>query len=415
MDERRRARVGWYFYDFANSAFSTTVITVFLGPHLTAVTRAAADADGFVHPLGLALHAGSFFPYVVSLSVALQALTLPPLGAIADYAHRKKEMLGIFAYLGAFATMALYFVRAPAYLLGGALCVVANLSFGASVVFYNALLADVAAPDERDAVSSRGWALGYLGGGLLLAMNFGLLFNAAAFGLTGEQATRICMASAGLWWALFTLVPMLMLRSRERATPLPSHARYLTAGFKQLALTVRALRAQPRTLLFLVAYLVYNDGIQTVVTLSSQFGHEELGLSMSTIAAVMLMVQFVALLGWTGSLVYAYALLRTRNEFVALAVVIALVLGGSQALSRSLFSLMIPRGHEARYFSLYEVSDRGTSWLGPLVFGLALQFSGSYRVALLSLVAFFAAGLLLLARVDVRRATAEAAKAANVP
>jgi UMF1 family MFS transporter len=438
VDDRRRARVGWYFYDFANSAFSTTVITVFLGPHLTAVTRAAADAEGFVHPLGLSLHAGSFFPYVVSLSVALQALVLPSLGAMADHSRRKKQMLGVFAYLGACTTMALYFVRAPDYVLGGVLCVIANLSFGASVVFYNALLADVAAPDERDAVSSRGWALGYLGGGLLLAMNFGLVSRAPALGLTGDQATRISLASAGLWWALFTLVPMLTLRSTEPATPLPPHARSLTAGFTQLALTVRSLRKQPRTLLFLVAYLLYNDGIQTVVTLSSQFGHEELGLSMATLAGVILMVQFVALLGslafeqvarvsgakgaiiiallgWTGALVYVYALLRTPGEFVGLAVVIALVLGGSQALSRSLYSLMIPHGYEARYFSLYEVSDRGTSWLGPLVFGLSLQFSGSYRVALLSLVVFFAAGLLLLARVDVRRAIAEATNPANVP
>lgn len=427
----RRERVGWYFYDWANSAFPTTVVTVFLGPYLTTVARAAADPSGFVHPLGVPVHAGSFFAYTVSLSVALQVLLLPLVGAFADYSGRKKLLLATFAYAGAAATMGLYFLQGTNYLAGGALFVVANLSFGASVVVYNAFLPEIASPGERDAVSSTGWAVGYLGGGLLLALNLFLVFRATSLGLTVEQAVRISLASAGVWWGVFTLVPLLSLRTRQVARTLPAGARSLTVGFVQLRETFGKARLYPQTLLFLLAYLLYNDGIQTVIALSSQFGQEEIGLSIATLTSVILLVQFVAFLGslgfnyvaaaigtkravlaslvvWTGTLVYAYGFLRTTEQFFALGVAIALVLGGSQALSRSLYSLMIPRGQEAEYFSLYEVSERGTSWLGPLLFGVALQFTGSYRVAIVSLVVFFIAGIALLARVDVRAAALEA-------
>lgn len=427
----RRERVGWYFYDWANSAFPTTVVTVFLGPWLTTVTKAAADGGGFVYPLGIKVHAGSFFPYVVSLSVLAQVLLLPVLGAIADYSHRKKEMLGLFAYLGAGATFALYSVHGTSYLPGGVLFLAANVSFGASVVFYNAFLPDLASPDRRDAVSSYGWALGYLGGGLLLSLNLALFSQAAALGLSVGHAVRINLASAGAWWALFTLIPLLTLRNRQPARQLRPGDHYLTVGFRQLRRTLSRVRLYPQTVLFLAAYLLYNDGIQTVIALASQFGQEELGLPISTLTSVILMVQFVAFFGalafnrvaevlgtkraimvslviWTGTVTYAYGWLRTGGQFFALGAAIAIVLGGSQALSRALYSLMIPKGQEAEYFSLYEVSERGTSWLGPLLFGLALQFTGSYRIAILSLSIFFLLGLVLLAFVNVREAVLEA-------
>lgn len=427
----RRERVGWYFYDWANSAFSTTVVTVFMGPYLTTITKAAADASGFIYPLGIKVYAGSFFPYVVSLSVVFQVTVLPIVGAIADYSHRKKRMLALFAYVGAFATMGLYTLEGANYLLGGVLFLVANVSFGASVVLYNAFLPEIASPEERDSVSSMGWALGYLGGGLLLALNLTLFSRAHALGLTAGQAVRVSLASAGAWWAIFTTIPLAALRQRQPIKSLRPGEGYLTTGFKQLRHTLSKVRDYPQTLLFLLAFLLYNDGIQAVITLSSQFGQEELGLPISTLTTVILMVQFVAFFGaiifnyvagaagakraimmslliWTGTLVYAYGFLRTALDFYILGAVIAIVLGGSQALSRSVYSLMIPKGQEAEYFSLYEVSERGTSWLGPLLFGLALQFTGSYRVAILSLVIFFLLGLVLLAGVNIRHAVIEA-------
>ncbi len=170
-DSDRRERLAWYFYDWANSAFPTTVVTVFLGPYLTTIAKAAADAEGYVRPLGIPIAAGAFYPYIVALSVGLQVLFLPVLGAIADYSHLKKQLLGGFAYLGALATAAMFFLEGTNYLLGGALFLLANLSFGAAVINYNAFLPEISSPEERDAVSSNGWALGYLGGGLLLALN----------------------------------------------------------------------------------------------------------------------------------------------------------------------------------------------------------------------------------------------------
>jgi UMF1 family MFS transporter len=431
----RREQVGWYFYDWASSAFSTTVVTVFLGPYLTAVTQNAADADGYVQPFGIPVLAGAFFPYMVSLSVGLQVVFLPMLGAIADYTNLKRQLLAFFAYLGAFATMALFFVQGNNYLLGGLLFLVANVALGASIVFYNAFLPEIASPEDRDRVSSQGWGLGYLGGGLLLLLN--LLFvqmGAPALGMSTATAARICLASAGVWWAVFTLIPLTRLRERQPRKRLPSGARYLSIGFQQLWHTLRQLRRLPHTLLFLAAYLLYNDGIQTVIALAAQFAAQELQMAQASLVQVILLVQFVAFFGalgfgyvarwlgakraillslviWLGVIVYTYALLRTEGQFFLLAAVIALVLGGSQALSRSLFSQMIPRGQEAEYFSLYEVSERGTSWLGPLIFGLSLQQTGSYRLSILSVAIFIGAGLLLLPLVNVRRAVRDAGRA----
>jgi MFS transporter, UMF1 family len=434
--ERRREQRGWYVYDWANSAFTTTVVTVFLGPFLTSVTEEAAGEDGFVNPLGIPVRAESFFPYVVSLSVLLQVLVLPLTGAIADRSRHKKELLAGCAFLGSLSTAGLYGVQGANYLLGGVLFLIANLAFGASIVVYNSFLPEISTPDERDAVSSRGWALGYLGGGLLLLMNLVLFTFHESLGLSEGHAVRISLLSAGLWWAGFTLVPLRALRRRD-----PVHVEVargsgvLGAGFRQLAHTLRGARAYPQTLLFLAAYLLYNDGIQTVIALSATYGDQELGLGQTTLITAILMVQFVAFLGalllgrlalvfgakrvvlaslvlW--AVVVGYAFVLPAGEvlrFFLLAFCIGIVLGGSQALSRSLFSLMIPRGREAEYFSLYEISERGTSWIGTLVFGITLQATGSYRSAILSLVAFFVLGFVLLARVDVRRAIAESGNA----
>jgi MFS transporter, UMF1 family len=443
---RRREQRGWYFYDWAFSAFSTTVVTVFLGPYLTDVTEAAAGADGFVRPLGIPVRAESFFPYAVALSVALQVLVLPMAGAIADRTRRKKEMLAAFAYLGALATMGMYFLDGSNYLLGGLLLVIANVAYGASAVIYYSFLPDIALPDERDAVSSRGWGLGYLGGALLLVANLGLFLGHETVGVSEAEAVRISLLSAGVWWAAWTLVPLRLLRGRQaagrgdgtggRGGIEEPGARLLTGGFRQLRETMRSARAYPTTLLFLVGYLLYNDGIQTVVALAATYGDEELGLGQTTLISAILLVQVVGFGGavlsgkiaeragarrtvlgclvlWTVAVTLGYFLAAgDATQFYLLAALIGLVLGGSQALSRSLFSHLIPRGQEAEYFSLYEVTDRGTSWLGTLIFGLVLQWAGSYRSAIISLIVFFVAGFVVLLRVDIGKGVIEAG---NVP
>ncbi len=329
----------------------------------------------------------------------------------------------------------MFFLGGERYLLGGALLIIANVSFVVSMMLYNSFLPQIAPPDERDAVSSRGWAFGYAGGALVLIANLVLYGAHDSFGLSAGTAVRICLASAGLWWGAFSVIPLRRLRDRRTAVtkePTGAGGATLGKGWQQLRETLRELRRHPLTLSFLLAYLVYNDGVQTVITQASVYGSEELGLDQTTLIVAVLLVQVLAaagallmgrlaarygaqrtilgsLVAWVLTLAAGYFLpAKAPGWFFGLAVGIGLVLGGSQALSRSLFSHLVPRGKEAEYFSAYEMSDRGVSWLGPLVFGVAYQLTGSYRDAIVSLVAFFVIGFVLLVRVPVRRAIAAA-------
>lgn len=436
----RREIFGWTIYDWANSAFQTTVVTVLLGPYLTALAQRAVGENGVVLRLGSlgVVTAKSLFPYCVSLSVFLQVFLLPVLGAIADYTSVKKRLMAIFCYIGAAATCLLFFVTGRSYLFGGALFVMANLCFGASLVLYNAFLNDITTPDRRDEVSSRGYALGYLGGGVLLALNLALTLNAAAVGLSRELAVRISLLSAGVWWGGFAAITFRRLHSRTA----PSSSRLVgrtlaAAGFAQVAATIRELRRLPQTFRYLIAYMLYNDGIQTVISTASVFLAQELFVARglpadeSFLIGLVLMIQFVAFFGallfarvarvvqaknailislvlWTGVIVYSYRFLQTTGQAWVMGAVIAIVLGGSQALSRSLFSQMIPPGREASFFGLYEISERGTSWIGPLIFGMVVGATNSYRQAILSLIVLFLAGMLLLFVTDADEAIREA-------
>lgn len=425
LGDRRRQQRAWYFYDWANSAFSTTVVTVFLGPYLTTLAEDAAGADGRVGFLLWDVRPGSYFSLLVSLSVIVQVVALPVTGAIVDRLGHRRELLATFAGIGAAATMSMVTLTDGRYLLGGLLLVVANLAFGMSVVVYNSFLPEIATPDERDAVSSKGWALGYLGGALLLIVNLALFLGHDSFGLSKSEAVRISLLSAGVWWAVFTVIPVLGLRNPPPAVQDDTSGGVLVRGFVQLAGTLRELKRYPQTMLFLVAYLLYNDGVQTVIALAAVYIEKELLLDTSVSIGVILLVQVVAFVGalalgraagvwgakrvilaslvaWASILGLAYLLPSEQAMPVyVIGAVIGFVLGGSQALSRSLYSQLIPRQQEAEYFAFYEISERGTSWLGTLTFALAFELSDSYRVAILVLVVFFVAGFLLLTKVRV--------------
>ncbi|MYR84181.1 MFS transporter [Streptomyces sp. SID685] len=429
----RRQQRGWYFYDWAYSVYSASVLTVFIGPYLTSVAEHAADSGGYVHPLGIPVRAGSYFAYSVSLSVILAVVAMPLVGSAADRTGRKKPLLAAAAYTGAAATTGMFFLDGDRYLLGGVLLVVANAAAAVGGMLYNSYLPQIAPPEERDAVSSRGWAFGYGAGAMVLVANLVLYSAHDSFGLSQGQAVRICLASAGLWWGAFTLVPLRLLRDRRaRAAGEAAPEGVPSTGLRQLAATVRDMRRHPLTLSFLLAYLIYNDGIQTVISQASVYGSQELGLGQSTLIVAVLLVQVLAVAGalamgrlartygaqrtilgslvaWTITLAAGYFLpAKAPVYFFLLAAGIGMVLGGSQALSRSLFSHLVPPGKEAEYFSAYELSDRGMSWLGPMLFGVTYQLTGSYRSAIISLVAFFIIGFALLARVPVRRAIAAA-------
>lgn len=427
---KKSVRRSWYLYDWANSAFSTTVISLFIGPYLTSIAESSADAAGMISLWGLEMRPGSLYPYAISFSVFMQVFLLPIVGGIADRIKSRNGLLAVFAYIGSISTICLYFVKDGRYALGAFLLIVANISFGAALVVANSYIPDLASPDQRDAVSSRGWASGYAGGGLLLVLNIILYAGYETFGVTQAEAVRISMMSAGIWWALFTIVTVRGLRSLNRPVgAVGSEA--LTVGFKELKSTIKDVRKYPETLKFLIAYLFYNDGIQTVIAISGTYAILELKLTEISLVVAILIVQVTALTGalllaklsnkigakkvilltlviWTLMVIITYALpAGQQNPYLVIAAGIGFVLGGSQALSRSLYSQVIPRSQEAQYFSFYEISERGTSWLGTLAFGIAYGLTGSYRQSVLLIVAFFVIGGLLLLRVNIRQAITE--------
>ncbi len=443
MVNDKREIFGWAMYDWANSAFSTTVGTVFLAPYVASLARAAAEKAGTatVPFLGIPVAPDSFLPYCISFSVGMQVLFLPILGAIADYSHRRKQMMQLFAFIGAIATILMFTVSGDLWWLGGVLFIIANLTFGAAMVFYNSYLPDIASEDQRDSVSSYGWAMGYLGGGLLLVLNLVLYLFSDKIGIPGALAVRINLATAGIWWLGFSFFTWARLHPRHAIHQLPPGETYVSAGFKQLRQTIGEVKHFPETLKYLLAYFLYNDGIQTVIAVASTFAAAPLiqgglELGQTTLTAVILMIQFVAFFGallwgrlakwigakqsiavsliiWAGVVIFAYGGLKGDSrtvQFFVLGVFIALVMGGSQAISRSLFAQMIPDGREAEFYSFYEVSERGTSWTGPLIFGLANQMFGSLRYGILSLIFYFIAGLIILPFVNVNKAVADVKK-----
>jgi UMF1 family MFS transporter len=435
--ERTRAHQrAWGWYDWANSAYVTTTGTVLISPYLTALARAdacpglpsGAVCQEDLSILGVPVAVGSLAPYTITVATIVSALVLLFVGAVADRHPRPTWLLGGLAWAGATAASLMFFLQGSNWQLGVALIVIANLCFGASTVVYDALLNRVAHPDDRDKVSSRAWALGYLGGGLLLVINLGVMQLYENLGISYEMAIRLSLLSAGLWWAGFTLIPVIGLRRIRGTTAVPVERTAGVVGgtLAQLRDTFGELRNYPQTLLFLLAYLFFNDGIQTVISSASLYGIEALGFETSQMIITILVVQFVAFGGallfgaiagrvgarrtvlggivmWT--LVVAFAYFVPRGAFVTwlvCAVAIGTVMGGTQALSRSLYSQLVPRGRESEFFSFYQAMERGTSWFGTLAFGLMFQLTGSYRPAILITIVFFVIGGLILLRVRVR-------------
>ncbi len=432
-----RELFGWKMYDWANSAFYTTVVGALFSPYLTRLAQTAVGENGVVMDLGPlgAVTAKSLPTLCVSISVGAQVFLLPILGALGDYSDLKKRLMAVFCYIAVTANCLMFFVKDDLYLFGGVLFIVANVCFGAALVFYNAFLPEIATEDQVDKVSSRGFAYGYLGGALLLVFNLLLVLRAEELGISTGLAVRLSLASAGIWWGGFALITFALLKSRPKKKGLPAGKGYISAGFSELVDTFKELRRLPLTARYLLGYLLYNDGIQTVVFASSAFLEQELFPEGNPVflLEIFLMVQFVAVAGallferlaylistknaiivslviWSGIVLYTYAFLNSVPEAWMIAAVIAIVLGGSQALSRSLFARLIPEGKEASFFGLYEVSERGTSWMGPLLFSIVIARTGSYRLALLSLIFFFVVGLFVLWTTDTNRGIREAAE-----
>jgi UMF1 family MFS transporter len=437
---RSREQKAWNWYDWANSAYYTTVLAVLFAPFMITVAGRAAGCGSSadetcsktVDLLGIHVAAGSLPFYLTSFATISSAFLLPVVGTLVDRSPRKRLHMVGFAWAGSCFAALLFWMHGTQWQLAAVAVVVSSILGGCSLVSYYAILVDISTEAERDRVSSRGWAWGYLGGGLLLAVNLVMVLAHGALGLDKELAVRLSLLSAALWWAGFTFIPFLRLRDHPAHDTGRSGQGLLSRSFGQLFTTLREMRGFPMTVTFLVAFLFYNDGIQTVIGVASTYGSKQLGFGDSVLIGTILLIQFVAFGGallfgrmaarygayrcilagtyaWMAIVVLAMFLPRGNVvAFLLTGVAIAVVLGGTQALSRSFFSLLIPRGREGEYFALYNACERGTSWFGTFLFGLVFQVTGSYRPAIVALIVFFVLGAVFLLRLDPRRGIAEA-------
>jgi UMF1 family MFS transporter len=362
-----------------------------------------------------------YWAYTTSISLLIAAVISPILGALADFSGVKKRLLAIFAFIGVLGTALLYFVKTGDWLMASLFFVIGELGFAGSLVFYDSLLPHIASNEEMDQVSSKGYAIGYLGGGILLAINLAMIMLAPKE-LTGIM-TRLTFITVAIWWFVFT-IPLLRFvpEPHRRVKPGEENFNPIQASFSRLIHTFREIRNFKHLFLFLVAFWFYNDGIGTIIKMATIYG-AEIGITQTTLIGTLLMVQFVAipfafLFGWlankigTKKSIYLSLLIYTgiatagyfmsqEWHFWALGLAVATVQGGSQALSRSLFGKMIPRSKSAEFFGFFSVSEKFAGIAGPLLFGLVAQYMGHSRLSIVSLVIFFIIGAILLTRVDI--------------
>ncbi|MBK9216061.1 MAG: MFS transporter [Chloracidobacterium sp.] len=431
----RKEIFGWMLYDWANSAFFTVVIGVLIGPYLLNLAATAVGEDGTILDLFLFRVTPKGLPaFCTALSVVSMVLFLPILGAIADYTNLKKLLMAVFSYIGVLSAAGLFFVT-ESYIACSVLFIVGTMTFAAANVFYNAFLIDITTENNRDKVSSYGYGLGYLSGFLVLILSAVLLSNAESLGISTGLAVRLCFFGAALWWGIFAAISFAMLKSRGVSKAIPQGQNVVTIGFSELRATLRELRGLRYTMLFLIAYLFYNDGIQTVILQSSVFISNELfapdqragDLDKPFLIQIFIVAQISAFAGaiiferiarylgakrtiilslaiWCGIVIYAYGFFATKTQAYVMGACIGMVLGAAQAMSRSLFSQMVPPGKESSFFGLYEISEKGTSWMGQLMFAIIVASTGSFRYAILGLMVFFVIGTVILLFTDTTRA-----------
>lgn len=429
MRNDRRSIFGWAMYDWANSAYTTTTLAVLM-PAL--FTGEIMPEEGF-EILGRTLDGESLFGYTVSFAAILAFLFSPVLGAVGDFSASKLRFLKAFAYLGAILST-LFALAGPGDVwFTIVLFLVVESCWAIAAVFYDSFLPHLSTSDTIDRISSKGFAFGYLGGGFQFLLSLLLInFSPESFAST---AARIGIVFAGIWWLGFGIFALSRLGEPGTAQPLPREysdrsriSAYIRIGFSRTFATIRRLRLFPQLLLFLLAFLLYNDGVQTVIAISAAFATETLGLETGQVAIAFLIVQVVAFGGalafgwlasragpkraillslvlWTGVSVLGYFLPDGQFlPFVGLAVAVGLVLGGTQALSRSLYGSMIPEEASAEFYGFYSVFSKFASIWGPLLFAVVNDLTGSSRNAILSLIVLFALGFILLSRVDITEA-----------
>jgi UMF1 family MFS transporter len=421
----------WAMYDWANSAYQTTIIAAVFPVYYIRVAGSGLEKEV----------AASRLAWASAIAIMIVAILAPVLGAIADNSPIKKRLLGIFMGIGVVSCFGMFWITDGDWLLALSLFIIGNVGVAGSIVFYEALLPHLVGTGDLDRVSSAGYAIGYLGGGVLLAINAVMIMNPALFGLADAgMATRIAFVTVGLWWLAFS-IPLFLKVAEPRAlasqTPQPIS---FSGAIRQLAGTFHELRKYRQALLFLAAFLVYNDGIQTMIRMATSYG-ETIGIDSGAMIMALLLTQFIGVpaafaFGAVASKIGAkigiliglsvYAVITvlgyymtTAAHFFALAILVGLVQGGTQALSRSVYASMIPRQKSSEFFAIFSVFERYAGVLGPLLFGLVITWTGSGRNAILAILIFFIAGAALLLPVDIAagrrqaRADEEAIEAAH--
>lgn len=413
MDEKehRRGIFAWTMYDWANSTFATTIMAAVLPVYYSTVASAdLTPADATAN-----------WAFTTTIALVLVAVIGPILGAMADFSGAKKRFFTYFVLMGVAGTSLLYFISTGDWLLASGLYIIGSIGFSGANVFYDSLLPHVARSDEIDQVSSRGYAMGYLGGGILLAVNMAMILFSPDH-LTGLM-TRIAFLTVAVWWLGFTIPLWIFVKEPVRRI-LPGEAgkNPLNASFGRLASTFGQIRKYRQLLKFIFAFWLYNNGIGTIIFMATIYG-TELGFGIETTVGTLLMVQFVAvpfafLFGWLSKKIGTkqsillslgiYTLiaiggyfLQVEWHFFALGFAVATVQGGSQALSRSLCGRMMPKSQSAEFFSFFSVSEKIAGTVGPLLFGVVSKIMGGSRLSIVSLIIFFAAGGLLLTTVNV--------------
>ena len=413
----------WAMYDWALSSLQTVIMTAVFPIYF--VNVAAADLPGAG---GLQLLARAN-----TIAMIIVALSSPVLGAIADYSASKKRFLALYTAIGAIATIAMFGIERGDLGLASTLYVVAMVGGTGCLVFYESLLPHIASRDEMDRVSTAGYAIGYLGGGLLVAVNLAWIKKPEWFGLPteGTLPARLALASVGVWWVLFAIPLFRRVPEPPRQIELDEvpRANPVRVAVQRVRETVRELRGYKQAFLMLVAFMIYNDGIQTIIKMATAYG-TVIGIPDEALIGAVLIVQFVGvpcafLFGriatrvgakpsiLAGLLIYAVIsvlgyFMKSATHFYVLAALVGMVQGGTQALSRSLFASMIPPHKSGEFFGFYSVFEKFAGILGPLLFYIAIAVSGSSRNAILSVIAFFAVGAALLWRVDVKEGQAVA-------
>ncbi len=418
----RRELRAWAMYDWANSAFQSTIITAVFPPFFSDYAAAGLSPAA----------ATARFAWATTIAVTIVALLGPVLGAIADYRACKKRLLAVSMVVGVTATLLMATIDQGNWVYAAAVFMVANIGIAASFVFYDSLLPHIAAPHEIDRVSTAAYAVGYLGGGVVLIVNLAWILNPALFGLPDTVAAiKLSFVSVAVWWALFS-IPLFRYVPEPPATVDP-HALGgpppIWASFRQAAHTFRELRGYRQAFLMLVAFLLYNDGIQTMIRMAAIYG-AEIGIDRNAQIAAFVLVQFVgvpfafmfggvaARIGAKPAIYIALSVyvaisglaffMTTAWQFFVLAFLVGTVQGGSQALSRSLFARMIPKDKSSEYFGFFSVFEKFAGIAGPALFAASVTVFGSSRAALLSVVFFFLAGAAVLTRVDVAAGEAAA-------